>query len=191
MATVPPELGTPTFWQRSAAWFHRAMPTREGMEKSRWLRPVAHRVLAPELWRFTRRSVPRGVALGMVTGILFPIAQIPLAAIAALPLRANVPVAAVTTLISNPVTTPMLWAAAYWIGRHALRFDAVVPGDPLRDAAQSSWMQWLLSDAAPSIAVGLVIITIVMAILGYVLSLFGWRIWTSRKWRSRHSRNHN
>ena len=26
-------------------------------------------VLAPELWRFTRRSVPRGVALGMVTGM--------------------------------------------------------------------------------------------------------------------------
>ena len=113
------------------------------MEQSRLLRPVAHRVLAPELWRFTRRSVPRGVALGMVTGILFPIAQIPLSALLALPFRANVPTAALTTFITNPFTTPFLWALAYWIGKLTLRLDQVVPGDPVRNAASSDWMQWL------------------------------------------------
>ena len=46
--------------------FRNAMPTREGLATNRFVKPVAHRVLAPELWRFTRRSVPRGVALGLV-----------------------------------------------------------------------------------------------------------------------------
>ena len=160
------------------------------MERSRLLRPVAHRVLAPELWRFTRRSVPRGVALGMITGILFPVAQIPLSALLALPFRANVPTAAATTLITNPFTTPFLWALAYWIGKTTLRLDQVVPGDPLRDAASSGWMQWLMSDAAPAIAVGLLILTAVMAAGGYVLSAWGWRLWIARKWKSRHGDNH-
>ncbi|PIW54288.1 MAG: DUF2062 domain-containing protein, partial [Sphingomonadales bacterium CG12_big_fil_rev_8_21_14_0_65_65_10] len=39
------------------------MPSREEMAENRWLAPIAHRFLSPELWRFTRRSVPRGVAL--------------------------------------------------------------------------------------------------------------------------------
>ena len=97
------------------------MPTRASLEGNRYFQPVAHRVLAPELWRFTRRSVPRGVALGMVTGILFPVAQIVLSAVFALPFRANIPTAAATTFITNPLTTPPLWVAGYWIGKTVLR----------------------------------------------------------------------
>jgi uncharacterized protein len=161
------------------------------MERSRLLRPVAHRVLRPELWRFTRRSVPRGVALGMVTGVLAPVAQIPISAVLALPLRANIPAAALTTFITNPVTTPFLWGLAYWIGRWALRFDRVVPGTPVRDAAQAGWLQWLLSDAAPAIAVGLLIVTAVLSVGGYFLSALGWRLWIARKWRHRHKPSGN
>ena len=175
----------PTLWQRSVAWGRRNLPTREQMERSRLLRPVAHRVLAPELWRFTRRSVPRGVALGMVTGILFPVAQIAFSALLALPVRANIPVASLVTFISNPLTTPFIWAFAYWIGKWALRFDAVVPGQPVREAAQLGWAQWLVSDAAPALGVGLLILTIVMAVLGYFISVLGWRLWIARKWQAR------
>ncbi|MBB4154112.1 hypothetical protein GGQ80_002022 [Sphingomonas jinjuensis] len=181
MATAPPGL-----WQRFAAWCRRNLPTRESMEQSRMLRPVAHRVLAPELWRFTRRSVPRGVALGMVTGILFPVAQIPLSALLALPVRANIPAAALTTFITNPITTPLIWGLAYWIGHWALHVDRAIPGDPLREAATSDWMQWLMSDAAPAIAAGLLVITIVGSVAGYLLSRWGWRLWIARKWRTRH-----
>ena len=178
-----------TTGQRMAGWCRRNLPTRESMENSRLLRPVAHRVLAPALWRFTRRSVPRGVALGMVTGILFPVAQIPLAAMLALPCRANVPTAALTTFITNPFTTPFLWAFAYWLGKLTLRLDQALPGDPVRNAAQSTWMQWLMSDAAPAIAVGLLIVTAVMAIGGYALSALGWRVWIARKWQTRHAKD--
>ncbi|WBH16392.1 DUF2062 domain-containing protein [Sphingomonas radiodurans] len=189
MATRPP-----TFWQRVAGWCHRNLPTRESMQESRMLRPVAHRVLAPALWRFTRRSVPRGVALGMVTGILFPVAQIPFSALLALPVRANIPAAALTTFITNPLTTPPLWVAAYYIGKWMLRLDQALPGDPVSQAAngaaQSNWMQWLMSDAAPATALGLLIVTAVLSSAGYGLSVLGWRLWIARKWRHRHNRNH-
>lgn len=177
-------------WRRLHRWVQRNMPTREGFEQNRVLRPIAHRVLAPELWRFTRRSVPRGVALGMVTGILIPLGQIPAAAVLALPLRANIPAAAATTLLTNPLTTPFLWAAAYWVGRKVLRFDAVVPGTPIADqvAANIGWLQWLYAEAGPALIVGLFVLTAIFAVTGFALSALGWRWWISRKWRKRHNR---
>lgn len=177
-------------WGRIRAWAHRNLPTRESMEENRWLRPVAHRVLAPELWRFTRRSVPRGVALGMVTGILIPMGQIPASAVLALPLRANIPAAALTTFITNPLTTPPLWLAAYWVGRKVLRLDADIPGQPIatKVAANMDWFQWLYAEAGPALIVGLLTVTVIGAVLGYALSSLGWRLWIARKWRSRHGR---
>jgi uncharacterized protein len=48
---------------RSKTWLadflRKNMPTREQMESNRFIKPFAHRVLRSELWRFTRRSVPR------------------------------------------------------------------------------------------------------------------------------------
>lgn len=174
-------------WSRVSAWAHRNLPTRESFENSRVLRPIAHRVMAPELWRFTRRSVPRGVALGMVTGILVPLGQIPASAVLALPLRANIPAAALTTFLTNPLTTPFLWAAAYWVGRKILRFDATVPGSPIASQVEAniSWLQWLYAEAGPALIVGLLVITVITAVLGFAASALGWRLWIARKWRTR------
>lgn len=88
---------------RVARWWHKHAPRREAFENSRILAPIAHRVLAPELWRFTRRSVPRGVALGLLVGIflMIPGLQIAGAAFLAMPFRANIPLAAAMTFLSE------------------------------------------------------------------------------------------
>ncbi len=178
------------FWTRLVGWAHRNLPTRESFERSRVLRPIAHRVLAPSLWRFTRRSVPRGVALGMITGILVPMGQIPASAVLALPFRANIPAAALTTFITNPLTTPPLWIAAYWVGRKILRFDASVPGAPIatKVSANIDWLQWLFAEAGPALIVGLLTVAVVGAALSYALAALGWRLWIARKWRKRHGK---
>lgn len=172
---------------RFTGWVQRNLPTRETFEQSRVLRPIAHRVLAPALWRFTRRSVPRGVALGVVTGILIPMGQIPASAVLALPLRANIPAAALTTFLTNPLTTPPLWVFAYWVGRWVLQLDAQVPGSPIgtKVAANPTWMQWLLVEVGPATAVGLLVVTAVAAVLGFALTAFGWRWWIAHKWHRR------
>ena len=47
-------------------------PSREEVQNSRWLRPFGSRIRQSDLWRFTRRSVPRGVAIGLfVAGFIF------------------------------------------------------------------------------------------------------------------------
>ena len=50
-------------------WIRRNSPRREELLESRWVKPFAHRVAHSHLWRFTRTSVPRGVALGLFVGI--------------------------------------------------------------------------------------------------------------------------
>lgn len=174
--------------ERLHAWSERNMPTRETFERMRWLRPIAHRILLPELWRFHRRSVPRGVALGVIVGVMIPVAQTVFAAIFALPSRANVPVAALTTFITNPLTTPPIWVAAYWVGGYVLRLDAMTKAQPITTHVESEsadWIQWLFSTAAPATAVGLVVISLVGAAVGYLLASWGWRWWIGRKWRRR------
>jgi len=173
---------------RMSAWFGRNLPKRETFERIRWLRPVAHLVLLPRLWRFHRRSVPRGVALGILVGVLIPVAQTVFAALLALPARANVPVAALTTFITNPFTTPPVWVGAYWLGSWMLRVDALTESRPLETQMQSEaggWLLWLTSTAAPALAIGLFVIAVVGASIGYLLASFGWRWWTARKWRTR------
>lgn len=175
---------------RATAWVRRHIPTREAIETNRYLRPVAHRILAPALWRFTRRSVPRGVALGVFTGILFPFAHMLLAALGALPVKANVPVAVGTTLLHNPVTTVPLFWSAYEIGHWVLRLDRTVPGAPIASnvKANAGWLHWLVANGGPATIVGLVIMAVVLACVGYFLAAFVWRIRISRKWRARSAR---
>ncbi|WP_156678681.1 DUF2062 domain-containing protein [Sphingomonas profundi] len=172
-------------FEKVRAWSERNMPTRETFERIRWLRPIAHRILLPELWHFNRRSVPRGVALGMLVGVLTPIAQTIFAALLALPARANVPVAALTTFVTNPFTTPPIWLLAYWIGMRLLHTDAVEAGGRLVHPEAMGWLQWLISEVGPATALGLVIIAVVSAAVGYLIAAFAWRAWVVHKWRQR------
>lgn len=98
-------------------WIRRNSPSREDMLASRFMRPFAHRIAHSHLWRFTRTSVPRGTALGLFVGIFFllPGVQIAGVALLALPFRANIPIGAAMTFLSNPLTTPLIIAASVWL----------------------------------------------------------------------------
>lgn len=174
-------------WARLSRWFRHHV-SREAIERNPILRPVAHRVLAPSLWRFTRRSVPRGVALGIFAGILFPFAHMALAAVLAFPARANVPTAVGSTLVNNPVTFVPIMALAYRIGRWVLRLDASVPGRPIASnvAHHVGWLHWLVAQGGPATIVGLVVLAAAFSAIGFGVTALGWRLWTARKWQIRH-----
>jgi hypothetical protein len=176
---------------RFTSWASRNMPTREQMARNRFIRPFAGKVLRSELWRFTRRSVPRGVALGLLVGIIVPFAQILFAALLSVPVRANVPLAALTTFVTNPVTTPLIWVAAYWVGSWLLRVDAATIVAPVNTAIERTelqqFLEWL-TGATMVTAFGLVVIAVISASVAYLLSVWVWRWWTARKWSRRRVR---
>jgi uncharacterized protein (DUF2062 family) len=159
------------------------LPTREEMENNRFLRPIAHRFMRSELWRFTRRSVPRGVALGIFAGFIIPVGQIFLAAFLAFPARANVPVAAATTFITNPLTLPFWLVTANQLGQFLLRIDSMTFGEPIQTGINNDFGDWLiwLGREAGAAAFGFVVLAIVGAAIGYLLSSWFWTIWIGRK----------
>lgn len=178
-----------TLASRLSAWVHRNMPKREQLEEIRLVRPLAAR---SELWRFTRRSVPRGVAVGLLVGIfaLIPGIQIVGAALMCVPFRANIPISAAMTFLSNPATTPLILAASIYVGN---RFGFHADLETFytlyeRGASVSDWSGWLLSDAAPALVFGLLLISVGSALVGYAVSSVIWRWWTARKRRHRLSR---
>ncbi|ATE65115.1 DUF2062 domain-containing protein [Rhizorhabdus dicambivorans] len=171
-------------------WWRKNAPTREQLEEVRWLRPFAHRVLEPSLWRFTRRSVPRGVALGLIVGIflMIPGLQIIGAALLALPCRANVPIAVAMTFLSNPATTPFLLYLSIIVGNRFIHSTADVSTVAVmieHGASLAEWAGWLMSSAAPALVMGLFVISVISASVGYLLSSCSWRAWISHKWKLR------
>jgi uncharacterized protein (DUF2062 family) len=178
---------SPNFWQRM---MHRHAPSREEVLASPWLKPFGERIRHSELWRFTRRSVPRGVFGGLLIGIflMVPGLQIVGAALLCVPLRANIPIAAAMTFLSNPLTTPFFLYAAIEVGGRIGFHTDLASFLALRGKSVSVWLQWLWSDAAPALVSGLLLIGLGLALVGYIVSLVGWRWWVGRKWRQRYAR---
>ena len=175
---------------RLNTWIKSQAPTRESFENNRFLKPFSKRVFHPALWRFTRRSVPRGVALGLLVGIfvLIPGLQIIGTALLSLPVRANIPIGAAMTFLSNPATTPFILIASVFVGNSILNIGADVSRLTAlinSGASFGDWATWLLSEAAPAMLLGLAIVSIVTAALGYVISSLGWRWLLIRKWKKR------
>lgn len=179
-------------WRR---WWKRTMPTHEQIESIRWLRPLAHIVLRSDLWRFHRRSVPRGVAIGLFVGIflMIPGLQIIGAVLVSLPFRANIPLGAAMTFLSNPFTTPFILVASIWVGNYLFGLHADISTLYRlyeNDASVRQYMDWLFSDAAPALLGGLAIISAVAAAIGYAIAVMLWRWWIGHKWRHRRSHYH-
>jgi uncharacterized protein len=175
-------------------WLKRqwpTMPTREEMEQNKYLAPIAHRFGRSELWRFTRRSVPRGVALGLFAGFIIPVGQIFLAAFLALPLRANVPTAALLTFLTNPFTLPFWLMAANEVGAFVLRVDSATTGLATAELESGRWSEfgWFqILEGVGVTAFGFIVLAVLSAVIGYVLSGLIWRLMVSRKWTRRPSR---
>lgn len=165
-----------------ADFLRKHMPTREEMAGNKYLAPIAHRFLSPELWRFTRRSVPRGVALGLFAAFIVPVGQIFLAAFLALPTRANVPLSAAATFITNPLTLAFWLVVANRVGAFVLKVDAVTVGVANDELASGRW-SWALGafEVAGVTAFGFIVLSVVSAAAGYVLSSVVWRLVVTRK----------
>jgi uncharacterized protein (DUF2062 family) len=147
-------------------------PSREQLEANPWLRRLAPYLADRKLWHWSRRGVATGVAVGLFIGLLIPVAQILLAAAAAAFMRANVPVAAVGTLVTNPLTVPPIYYAAYHLGTWATGASATVAvslADPL-----SIWKS--LGSIGMPLLTGLAMTAIFAAIASYLLISQAW-IW--------------
>lgn len=167
-------------------WLASHLPDRNTIHQYRLLRPFAHHLSQPNLWHLNNRSIPRGVAIGLGVGIIIPFMHMVIAALVAIPARANVMLAAGCTLIINPLTMPPMYYAALKIGQWELRHDVLVDQRAAEQVSgQLNRMLFWIHQASGPIAIGIVTLAIAAAAIGYALSAFGWRLWVGHKWRRR------
>jgi uncharacterized protein len=138
----------------------------------------------PWLWHLTRRRVAAGAAIGVFFGLLIPVLQIVAAAAAALLLRANLPVAAAATLVSNPLTYVPIWVAAYHTGSALLgdaadaeqahaRATALAEQLDAGDADTRGWAQRVLGIGKP-LMLGLTLFASVGAAIAWAVVHLVW-----------------
>ena len=176
---------------RMRKWFKRITPEREDLLANRWLRPLAHRLTHPVIWHFNRRNVARGVALGLFVGFILPVGQIFVAALLAASARGNLLVAAASTLITNPLTFPPIYYAAYRTGSFLLGASAASDSPPRApDSASPVAMFDMVTNASLPTVLGLLLFGITSATLGFGAVHLAWRISLRRQWRRRQPRKH-
>ena len=164
------------------------IPTREQISRNRWLAWLGPWLQQPKLWHWSRRGVAMGVALGVFFGLLIPVAQIPLSVVAAVLLRANVPAAVASTLVSNPLTFAPIYYGAYRLGvwvtsEKAPPQDIEVIGTQELENTLSLWQR--IAALGKPLVVGLCITALLMGLLSYGLISLAWRWRTMSKRRGR------
>ena len=93
------------------------MPRRRHLRGGRLHRVLGERLFRPELWALTEPELAKGLALGLFIGCTPTMGvQIVLCGVIAFMLRVNVPVALLGSLVSNPLTAPILYPLEYKLG---------------------------------------------------------------------------
>ena len=175
----------------------RLLPTPEKLRSHkslRWLGPLLHR---PWLWQLNRRSVAAGVGIGVFFGFLIPVMQIAGAALFAVLLRANLPVAAASTLVSNPLTYAPIFVAAYRVGAALLgepasEADAAAIQEEVQEAKvaeviEPRWWQ-RFAGVGLQVMLGLAVFAVVGGVSAYFATLLVWRIAVLVRLRRRRAR---
>lgn len=172
----------PLFFRKRPRAIVAEVKSREAILASRWVRPFSHLFSHPTLWHLNRRSVPRALALGLFAAFILPVGQFALAAILAVVIRANVPLAAATTLVTNPLTFPPIYFAAYKLGILLLRHPSSEgAGELARGLGEK-----VLDVSAPT-ALGLAIFAVAGAALGYTAGAMWWRLRLVQRWQAKRS----
>jgi uncharacterized protein len=162
-----------TWRDRFKSW----IPTRETLESSRALVWMAPWLSHPRLWHWSRRGVALGVGVGVFFGLLMPLAQIPAAAAAAIVLRANLPVAVVSTLVTNPVTFGPIYYGTYRLGAWMTGEASQLPEPPgtvVGDQKSPPLLERIAALGKP-LLVGLATVALVAGTVTYVLINVVWR----------------
>lgn len=134
----------------------------------KWLKPYAAKDF---LWKKKKKQIARGAAIGLLFGLLIPIAQIPLSIIFCVLLRANIAFAALFTLITNPITFAPIYALAYQLGQNVMETFNIESFDIEN---LNKYIGILLEAGQPTI-IGLWLLAIILVPLTYYGILLFWK----------------
>jgi hypothetical protein len=150
-----------------------------------FLRPFDFLLSHPIYFSAARRPVCGALWIGLFVGCLPMPGQTILAVFAALLFRVNIPVAAITIWISNPLTFGPIFYLGYRIG-------AIVLNIPPEAFPAEFEMDWVLEQAAlrwKPLLLGSVLLGMSLASVTYLVVSAVWHQLTIQRYRRRHQRS--
>lgn len=138
----------------------------------------------PNLWHLNRHSVAGALAVGLFCAFIpFP-GQMVIAAAGAVFWRVNLPIAVVAVWISNPITIPPMFFAAYKVGEWVLGRE---PG-PFGLELSLKWLTEEFLEVWLPLVIGCTIMGSLCALAGYILVRVYWRLQVKKSWEQRRLR---
>lgn len=170
------------------------LPSHDSVRSHPHLARFARFLHHPNLWHLNRKSVSGGLALGLFAAFNPLPMQMLTALLLAILFRVNLPVAVAATWITNPITTPFLFALAYWMGSLVTGQSAGNLPSLDFDWQHTNWaellptlLDWMLS-LGHSFLLGLLILACLFALTGYFASRLFWRMHVLHYWNKRQQR---
>lgn len=165
-------------------FFRKFAVKREQLKNRWWLAPFEHLLHDPNLWVIRRRNVVPAFALGLFVAYLpFP-GHVLTAALLAILLRVNLPVAALSTLVTNPITIGPMFLAAFKLGQRLLRQQP----RPFEFEMSFAWLSDRFFYTWQPLMLGCVLLGAVLSLVGFVALDLLWRASISDYLRKRRQR---
>jgi uncharacterized protein (DUF2062 family) len=152
--------------------FFRRFALKRDRFHGRWyLAPFDHLLHDPRLWGVRRRNVVPAFSLGLFIAFMPLPGHILIAALAALAFRIHVPVAVLTTFVSNPLTMGPMFFLAYRVG---LTLMGLRP-QPFQFELSFAWFTGRFLTIWQPLLLGCVLLGALAAFVGYVVLDLLWR----------------
>lgn len=171
--------------------FRKYLPDADKLRSSRLASAFGGSLAHPSLWCLNRRSVSRAVGIGLFAGLVPGPLQILTALLVGVPLRANLPVAILTTFYTNPFTIVPLYLLAFEYGKFLIGHSG---GDIRIEPYLIDWsnfassihgmIEWSMAMGRP-LVVGLVALALTLAVAGTVAVRLAWRVHVLIAWNRR------
>jgi hypothetical protein len=152
--------------------FFRKFALKRDRFQDRWfLAPFDHLLHDTRLWGIRRRNVVPAFSLGLFIAFLPVPGHVLIAALTALSLRINIPIAALATFASNPLTVGPMYFLAYRVG---LRLLSLQP-QPFEFELSLVWISDKFVAIWQPLLLGCILLGALAALVGYVALDALWR----------------
>ena len=166
-------------------WLKKIMPDTAALKQNKSLGLLSRWIHDPNLWHLTRHSASMAFLVGIFAAFIPVPAQMLIAAIGAILVRGNLPIAVALTWATNPFTTPPLVVLAFKVGGWALDRSTT----PVNIEFSWAWLQSItfadLESSYGTLLVGSVICGVVFGLIGMICIRLLWRWQVGRRWEKR------
>ena len=165
-------------------FLRRRLPKPHRLRKDKYLRLFGTLLHDHRLWHLHRHSVALGVSIGLFLAFAPVPFQMVLAAAAAIVVRCNLPIAVAAVWVSNPLTIPPLFYAAYRVGAVLLNQSP----QALQFQLSFGWLMAKIGEIWQPLLLGCAVLGLATAAAGNVAVRLLWRLHVIQRWKARKAR---